>query len=170
MDARLAIASKRDVRDYSDRQVPAEARGRILDAGRVAGSGRNSQRWRFMVLDDPEVRERVARVSTSAGNLRRAPFVVAIAIHGTGLSPFDAGRAAQNMMLAAWNEGIVSCPTGLRDPDAAGAALPLEEGERLLVLLCFAYPARPRDPERRSADEWSRRAPRRPLDEVSRIV
>jgi nitroreductase len=170
VDARLAIASKRDVRDYADRPVPADARRRILDAGRVTGSGRNRQPWRFLILDDRRVRERVAASTTSPGNLRRADFVVAIAIRGPGLAPFDAGRAAQNMMLAAWDEGIVSCPTGLLDREAAAAALPRAEDERLLVLVCFGYPARPRDPERRSADEWTRRAPRRPLDEVSRVV
>jgi nitroreductase len=170
MDARLAVASKRDARDFADRPVPADARRRILDAGRVTGSGRNRQPWRFLLLDDPAVREGVAASTTAPANLHRAPFVVAIAIRGPGLAPFDAGRAAQNMMLTAWDEGIVSTPTALMDAEGAAAKLPLTDEERLLVIICFGYPERPRHPERRSAEEWTRRAPRFPLGEVSTIV
>lgn len=47
MDTFLAIASKRDTRRYAERPIPEEAVGRILEAGRVAGSARNRQPWRF---------------------------------------------------------------------------------------------------------------------------
>jgi hypothetical protein len=33
-------------------------------------------------------------------------------------------------------------------------------------VLSFGYPRRPRDPESRSASEWSARAKRRPLEEL----
>lgn len=52
MDTFLAIASRREVRDYAERAIPAEVRRRILEAGRVAGSSRNGQPWRFVATDD----------------------------------------------------------------------------------------------------------------------
>jgi nitroreductase len=70
------------------------------------------------------------------------------------------------MMLAAWNEGVASCPNGIRDPAAAAEVLGLEEGE-LAIVLTFGYPARPRDPESRTAEEWSARANRKPLSELA---
>jgi len=48
MDTFLAIASKRDQREYADREIPEEVVRRILDAGRIAGSAKNRQPWRFM--------------------------------------------------------------------------------------------------------------------------
>jgi hypothetical protein len=69
-------------------------------------------------------------------------------------------------MVAAWGEGIASCPNGVAD---AAAAARLIGGEPAIVL-SFGYPAKPRDPDSRSAEEWSRRANRKPLDEVSRRV
>jgi len=70
------------------------------------------------------------------------------------------------MLLAAWDEGVGSCPNGMPDADAVAEVLGLSEGERPAIVLTFGYPARPRDPFSRSAGEWSARANRRPLDEL----
>jgi nitroreductase len=43
MDTWLAVASRREVREYADRELPGEVVRRILDAGRLAGSARNRQ-------------------------------------------------------------------------------------------------------------------------------
>jgi len=132
---------------------------RSLDAGRLAGSSRNRQDWEFVVVSD---REAFSAYVYAPENVRTAALVVAIVCP----RGFDTGRAAQNMMLAAWGEGVVSCPNGVSD--AGGAARIV--GAEPEIVLSFGYPARPRDSESRPAEEWSRRANRKPLDEVSRRV
>jgi len=72
----------------------------------------------------------------------------------------------QHMMLAAWNDGVASCPNGIADAERARTALGLGEDEPVATVLTFGYPARERDPESRSTDEWSARADRKPLDEL----
>jgi nitroreductase len=167
METFLTIASKRDQRRYADRDIPADVRDRILDAGRIAGSAKNRQPWRFVVLESRELVEKVAKTVYAPQKLLGARFVVALVVRG---SPgFDAGRAAQNMMLAAWDEGVTSCPNGMPDPDATARLLGLEE-ERPLNILSFGYPARPRDPGSRPAEEWIERAKRKPRDEVVRYL
>jgi len=166
MDAWLDIASRREVRDYADRELPEEVVRRILDAGRLAGSARNRQPWQFVVVETPERRERLADVVYAAGNVRGAKLVVAI----VGRPGMDVGRCMQNMLLAAWNDGVGSCPNGLKDAEAAQRALGLDADEEIAVVLTFGYPARERDPERRTAEEWSARADRKPLDELVRRV
>jgi nitroreductase len=163
---RLAIASRREVRDYADRELSAEVVERILDAGRLAGSAQNRQSWRFLVVEDPETRASLAERVFAPSNVLGAKLVVSIAMSGKGPLAFDAGRAAENMMLAAWNEGVGSCPNGMPNPESAGEVLDLREEERVVITLTFGYPARPIDPESRTADEWSARANRKPLDEV----
>ena len=101
-------------------------------------------------------------------NIRGAQLVVAVAVSGKGPVSFDAGRAAQNMMLAAWDEGVGSCPNGMVDREQTAELLGLEEGEQPAIILSFGYPAKPRNPEERSPEEWSRRARRKPLDELVR--
>jgi nitroreductase len=166
MDAFLAVASKREVRRYADRPIPEDVQRRILDAGRVAGSSKNRQPWRFVVLSDREALERAAEAVWAADNVLGAALVIAVIVRGKGPVSFDAGRAAQNMMLAAWNDGVGSCPNGIADAAAMGEALGLTDEDHFAVVLSFGYPARSIDPESRSADEWIARADRKPLDEV----
>jgi nitroreductase len=166
VDTFLSVASKREVREYAGRPIPADAEQRILEAGRLAGSSRNGQPWRFLVVESPSLRERLAEAVYVPANVRSAALVVAIALRGRGPTTFDAGRAAQNMMLTAWNDRIGSCPNGMPDPDAVARLLDLEEGERPVTVLTFGYPVRTRDPERRSAIEWIERADRKPFDDV----
>jgi nitroreductase len=163
MDAFLAVVSKREVREYDGRALPEAAQRRILEAGRLAGSSRNRQQRRFVVLRDHVA---VAETVYNANNILGAALVVAILTSGKGPLALDAGRAAQNMMLAAHNEGIGSCPNGVADAAAAARHAGAEEGEQVATILSFGYPAKPRDPERRSADEWIERADRRPFDDV----
>ncbi|HEY3551781.1 MAG TPA: nitroreductase family protein [Gaiellaceae bacterium] len=162
MDTYLAIASKRDVREYSDAPIPDEVRERILDAGRLTGSSKNRQRWEFVVVSG-RARERLADAVYAPENVRSAGLVVAIVGEA---GSFDTGRCAQNMMLAAWGEGVVSCPNGVRDADAAAEIC----GGEVRAILSLGYPARPRDAASRSAEEWSARANRKPLSELVREV
>jgi nitroreductase len=162
MDAFLAIASKRDTRSYADRSIPDDVIERILDAGRVAGSARNRQPWRFLVVESAERRERLAGAVYAPDNVLGARLVVAI----QSAAAMDVGRCMQNMMLAAWNDGVASGPHGIADAGRAREALGLGEDEPLATVLTFGYPARDRDPESRTADEWSARADRKPLGEL----
>jgi nitroreductase len=164
MDTFLVIASKRDQREYADREIPDDVVRKILEAGRIAGSAVNRQPWRFFALDDAELRNRVAETVYAPGNIQGSELAVAIVV--TGSPGFDAGRAAQNMMLAAWNEGVTSCPNGMPDAGPTGELLGLGEEEHVVNVLSFGYPARPRSPEDRSADEWLARAKRKPFDEA----
>jgi nitroreductase len=159
MDTYLAIASRREVREYTDAPIPDEIVHRILDAGRLAGSSRNLQQWEFVVVSDKEA---LAGAVYAPGNVRGAALVVAIA--GSAF-PFDKGRAAQNMMLAAWNDGVGSCPNGISDAEAAESIV----GAPVGIVLSFGYPAKPRGPSSRSAEEWSASAKRKPFDEVVRF-
>jgi nitroreductase len=169
MDVRLAIASRREVREYTAEPLDEDVVERILDAGRLAGSGQNRQPWSFVVLASRERVERLAACVFAPDNVLGAALVLAIVVRGKGPVTFDAGRAAQNMLLQAWADGVGACPNGIADPDGARAALDVSaEEERIAIVLGFGYPARPRDPSSRSADEWSGRANRRPLEDVVR--
>jgi nitroreductase len=170
MDAYLAVVSKREVRQYADRPLAEDVKRRILEAGRVAGSSGNKQQRRFVVAESDEAVERLAGTVYVPTNLTEAGLVVAIVTEGKGPLGFDAGRAAQNMMIAAWNDGVGSCPNGTSDPDGAMQALGIGADESIAIILSFGYPAHPADPERRSPEEWIERANRKPFDEVVETI
>jgi nitroreductase len=166
MELWLALASRREVRDYASAPIPPEVERRILDAGRLAGSAQNRQPWRFVLVESAEKREALAGLVFAPGNIRAARLVVGILVAGKGPLSFDAGRCAQNMLLTAWDQGVGGSPNGSPDTAALGELLGAREGEQAVIVLTFGYPARPRDPAGRPAEEWSERANRQPLDEL----
>jgi nitroreductase len=159
VDTWLAIASKRDLRDYAPTPIPPDVERRILDAGRVSGSSQNTQKWEFVVVE--RAKQELADVVYAPHNVATAALVVAVV---GDARPFDVGRTCQNMMLAAWNDGVASCPNGVRDAEAAARIC----GGDVKMILSFGYLAKPRDVEARTAEEWSARAKRAPLDELVR--
>jgi nitroreductase len=164
VDAYLAIVSKREVRDYADRPLPEDVVRHILDAGYVAGSSQNRQNRRFVVLD--RTRAEAAQCVYVPANVVTAALAVAIVIGAKGPTAFDAGRAAQNMMLAAWNDGVGSCPNGIDNAEELARLLGLEESERVAIILSFGYPTREADPARRGAEAWVAAADRKPFADI----
>ena len=158
MDAYTCIISKRDTRSYADKPIPPEALRRILQAGRMAGSAKNTQHWRFVLLEERARKQELAACGQYAAHIPSAAVVVAIVMPERGRD-FDAGRCAQNMMLAAHADGITSCPVSMHDQDCARRVLGLPEGHRVPIVLAFGYPpAAPRAPG----------VPRTPLDDLVR--
>jgi len=98
-------------------------------------------------------------------NVSTAALAVAIVIRGGGPAGFDAGRAAQNMMLAG-NDGVGSCPNGIAEADELLRLLGLADSERVANILSFGYPAREVDPEQRTAEDWIAAANRQRFDEI----
>ena len=76
---------------------------------------------------------------------------------------FDLGRAAQNMVLAAWELGIGSVPATIYEHDVARRTLGYPNDQRCEYLISFGYPA---DPTELTAPP--RAGGRRDLDEMVR--
>ena len=132
------------------RDIPADVLDRILQAGRMAGSARAAEPVRLVVLREPEQRVRLAECGNATVHVIAAAVAVAIVLVpefgevGAPFTlfrgPFDGGRCAQNMMLAAWDEGITSCPASMHRPDDAARVLGLPEGHYVLNVIAFGYP------------------------------
>ena len=157
MDAYKTIISKRDTRQFSDRPVSEESLRRILQAGRMAGSAKNLQPCRFVVVRSVKQKQALSKCGQFAQHMPNAQVVIAVVIPSDGRD-FDAGRAAQNMMLAAWAEGIASCPVTLHDAGCALRVLELPDGYRVAIALLFAYPP--------ATGIETLRAPRLPIEEL----
>lgn len=140
MDAYRAIITKRDTRSYADTPIPEPVVERILTAGRMAGSSKNTQPARFIVIRDRERLKALAACGDFTTHLPTAVLAIVVVLEpGGGL--FDAGRAAQNMMVAAWSESVTSCPTSMHRPDDARALLGIPADHVIATVLPMAYPA-----------------------------
>ncbi|HEX5367931.1 MAG TPA: nitroreductase family protein [Dehalococcoidia bacterium] len=160
MDAYEAIIGKRDRRSYDGRPIPEEVLHRILQAGRMAGSSSNTQPIRLAVMRDAAQKQAMAPAGPGTAPLVNAPLAIVILLK-KGSRDFDVGRVAQNMMVAAWAEGVHSCPIGLRETTVSKAVLGLPDDYDAAIGVSFGYPAAtPSGPNERPP------SPRLPLEEL----
>ena len=167
MDVWSAIRTKRMVRRFESRPLAPDHLARIVDAGRHAGSSKNEQNWDFLVVEDRDSLRRLSEVGPYAGHLAGAAAAVALVTPdprapGASLSlAWDAGLAAENMMLAAWELGVGSCPATVYEQAVARDALGFPEDRFCGWILSFGYPA--------NLDDLTRppkQGGRKPLDDV----
>jgi nitroreductase len=158
MDAYRAVVDKRDQRAFLPRPIPEESLRRILQAGRMTGSSKNREPNRLVVVRDPERLASLGAFGSYAAWLAGAAAVVVIA--QTQEHQFDAGRCAQNMMIAAWADGIGSCPAHLPEREVA-RLLGIPDDVLVNRVIGFGYV----DPARTAAPRAVRRR-RLPLEEL----
>jgi nitroreductase len=150
METLQAIAHVRVVRRYRPEPLPRELLRRIADAGRHAGSSKNLQRWQFVIVSEPATMQRLASVGPYAGHLAGSPAAIALVI--PAFKPgdphsilWDLGRAAQNIVLAAWALGVGSCPVTVYDQPLIAEILGLPEDQHCEYVLSLGWPADPDD-------------------------
>ena len=145
MDAYRAAIDKRDQRAFLPKPISEDSLRRILQAGRMTGSSKNREPNRFVVVRD---HERLAAIAALGRQARwAAAAAVVVVIVQTDRHEFDAGRCAQNMMVAACDEGIGSCPAHVAEPEL-GVLLGVPPDVHVNRLIAFGYidPARTTPP------------------------
>ncbi len=148
METWQAIDTVRVVRKFSDEPIAPEHLERILDAARRTGSSKNDQHWAFIVIRDRDHLGELSALGHYAGHLAGATVAIAIVTPDASGAynhsvMWDAGRAAQNMVLAAWDLGIASVPATVYDHALASRLLGLPDDRRCDFLLSFGHPADP---------------------------
>jgi len=140
-----SIRTKRSIRHFTDQPIRDEDARRILDAGRRAPSGYNSQPWRFIAIRDRDMLQRLSKIGRSSGHVAGAAMAVLI------LSPdrqtlyrqniYDVGQASVYMMLAAHELGIASCQANVYEPEMARDLLGFPDDWKPFFIISFGYPA-----------------------------
>jgi nitroreductase len=143
MDAFEAVRTLLAVRRYQDRPVPEAIIHRIVEAGRLTGSGMNQQPWHFVVVQDRERLRRLGAVARSGPYVAQAPLAVVVAVDKTRFAISDASRAIQSMLLTAWSEGVGSNWVGFGGLGEVNALLEIPAKIDVLAILPFGYPVDP---------------------------
>ena len=154
------IVGLRAIRQYRQEPLTKDDLDAILEAARWTGSSKNRQDWAFIVVDDPEQRDRLAAAGSFTTPVLEAPVTIVLVDQSQGYE-FDIGRAAQNVMLAAQAIGVASCPVTLHREDEAAAVLGLPSGSRCRYAVALGYPT-----DDAAAVNWGGR---KPLDDLVHI-
>ncbi len=160
MDTLEAIKGRRSIREFTDAPISKEILTEILDAARWAPSGGNQQRWRFVVVTEPQVKEMIRKVSPGIFAMP-ATFIVICMKKKAGARAWDewlygadCGIAAQNIMLAAFSLGIGTCVVASFAKEALREILEVPEGiEPSLIVTLGHYESLPEAPERKPLKE-----------------
>src|SRR5262245_63955056 len=142
MDAFEAVRTLLAVRTYQDKPIPNAVVHRIVEAGRLTGSGMNRQPWHFILVRDAEMLRRLGALASSGRYVAQAPLAVVVATEKSRFAVSDASRAIQSMMLVAWAEGVGSNWVGFGGLDAVKPLLDIPAQLDVLAILPFGYPAR----------------------------
>lgn len=144
MDVTEAITTRLELKEFADDPVDAGTKRRILDAGRLAPSGKNLQHWAFILVDDPETLDRLAAISPSGRWVAGADFAVVVLTDPTyPPHAIDAGRTVTHMQLEAWHRGVGSrIYTGI-DADEGPELLGYPDDMTVTLVAGFGHPPRP---------------------------
>jgi nitroreductase len=149
VEVQEAIDRRRNVRAFADRPIPSDVLRRIVDAARHAPSSMNEQRWAFVAVTDRGTLRRLADLGGYADHVGQAAAAVCLVVPDAAQPEeresvaFDLGQAVQNLMLAAWDEGVGSCHATLDRPDGVRHVLGLPEQVRCDLAISLGYPADP---------------------------
>lgn len=147
MDTWTAITSRRNVRQYTDEPLTAEALDQILEAGRRAPSASNAQWWDLIVVTDRQQLVELSGVWRGAGHVARSAVTVAVvAPEGDDarqreMIHYDLGQMTMQMMIAAAGLGIGSAHAAVADQDLARRVLGFPNDRTLTWLISLGHPA-----------------------------
>ena len=142
MDTFEAVRTLLAVRSYQAKPVPEAVARRIVEAGRLTGSGMNRQPWHFIVVRDAEMLRRLGALTSSGRYVAEAPLAIVVATDKSRFAVSDASRAIQSMLLTAWADGVGSNWVGFGGLDAVRPLLDIPAALDVLAILPFGYPAR----------------------------
>lgn len=154
-----------------DRPVEKEKLQRILQAACIAPSACNSQPWHFVVVDDSDLKSKVAdatsnRVLGINHFTKQAPVHIIVVEEKPNMSAgfgswvkdknfahLDVGIAAAHIVLAAEDEGLGSCILGWFDEAKMRELLSIPKGKRVLLDVVIGYSIQPDRPKTRKEPE-----------------
>ena len=152
MNTLEAIKGRRSIRQFTYEPIEKDALEKLLDAARWAPTASNQQRWRFVVVTSPTVKELIKKFSPGIFAVPSAFIVVCIEkAAGAGVGAevtylADCAIAAQNIMLAAYELGIGTCIVISYAKVAVREILNLPENVEPLFLITLGYPAEAPEP------------------------
>jgi len=142
------IKTRRSVRNFSGKKLKSADIAKVLEAGRWAPSGLNNQPWRFGVIENEGLRNRIAVFTRYGSIIRRAAAVIVVCMdvadsYNRDKDLMAVGASIQNMLLEAWDLGIGTCWMGeiLNKKTGVADALTLDKDLDLLAVVAMGYPA-----------------------------
>lgn len=156
------IKTRRSVRKFADRPVPDELVAQILEAGRWAPSGTNNQAWRFVVVRDPAVKERISGCTRYGAVINQAAVLIPVFIHTPSMyhaakDHQAVGACLENMLLMIHALGLGAVWLGeiLKSAEAVREICGVSAEHELMAVVALGWPG-----------ATNQKSDRKPMDEL----
>lgn len=180
MKSFLDLATKRhSIRKYKKDALDEAMIARILEAGRLAPSGNNSQPWRFIVVNEDSIKKNLFEVAGKQPWILDAPITIAVVADMTAKmksefktteisiddpearnalikSVRDAAIAADHIVMAATDEGLGTCWIALYEQEDIRPILDVPDHCYVVSIITIGY-----------ADEEPGPRPRHPISDIA---
>ena len=150
MDFYDVVKTRRSVRSYRSDLIPEDVLARVLEAVRIAPSGSNRQPWRFIIVKDEAVKQRLVPACNGQSWIADAPIVVVACgqnIHynrggymGEMSVLVDVSIAFTHLILAARAEGLGTCWIGAFNNNEVKKILEIPEDFNVVAVTPLGYP------------------------------
>ena len=140
MDVFECVSTLSSIRVYDDRQADMETMRRVIEAGRLAPSAHNDQPWEFILINEKDRLQQMAKYCISGSFIIQVSFaVVVLTDPRSKWQQIDTTRAVQNMVLTAWSMKLGSCWIGRLNEDGLKKYLKIPDSWEVLTVLPFGY-------------------------------
>src|SRR4030043_931437 len=147
------IKHRKSVRDFLDRPVEREKIMMCLEAARLAPSASNSQPWRFIVVDDRELKNKLCAAAFGGmyrvnSFCRTAPVIVVVIseksnflariggmFRGTKYYLIDIGVAVEHFVSGAEDLELGTCWIGWFNERAVKSVLGIPQDKKIDILI-----------------------------------
>ena len=152
MEALEAIQTRRSIRSFTDAPIEDAALQQMLEAAMAAPSAGNAQPWRFVVIRDKTLLQRITAIHPYAAMAANAALAILVCADITaekfcGFWPQDCSAATQNLMLAARALDIGTVWCGIHPVEEREKAFQtlfnLPETVRPFALVAAGYTSQP---------------------------
>jgi len=142
------IMKRRSIRSYNEQSVEKDKLARILEAGRLAPTARNSQDWRILVVSNPEkIKTLIDQASPRQTFLKQAPIILAACALNTDYIMrcghpaylIDLAIVLDHIALQAVHEGLGTCWIGSFDEAKAKTVLNVPAAVRIIELMSLGH-------------------------------
>ena len=141
------IKNRISVRNFKDIAIKQDILERVLEAGQLAPSAKNRQPWRFLVIDDPDLKKRIQEAAYGQEHVGKAGAIILACStnieyempNGQLSYPIDISFAVSFMMLQAEHEGLGSCVITTYDEQDIKTLISVPYSMRVVMMLLLGY-------------------------------
>ncbi len=155
MNVDEAIRSRKSVRKYERKPIPPDVLAELLEATRLAPSSNNRQAWNMIVVQDADLKEKLAKASGNQDFVAEcSAYIVGVAQPGAYYSAVDMAIALDHLSLRAVELGLGTCWIGDFEPEDISRILGIPSGRQVTICMTVGYPAeKPRSRTRKTRGE-----------------